>query len=190
MIGNSVNTILDPSLSICSYLIIVCFHIKSRNTSYPVFTSILAPLEQSVSRSYVLMWLRFDVNDRTFESWENLNPDRSGQSGWIGTEKLEYRSVRRLHSLWSSGTSWAVQDGVPWVTSTPILLYHDSAVYGRVAQDAVPWWRHQMETFSALLALSVGNSPVPGEFPSQRPVTRSFDAFFDLRLHKRLGKHR
>ena len=28
----------------------------------------------------------------------------------------------------------------------------------------------------------------PGEFPAQRPVTRSFDAFFDLRLNKRLSK--
>ena len=26
----------------------------------------------------------------------------------------------------------------------------------------------------------------PGEFPSQRPVTRSFDVFFDLHLNKRL----
>ena len=50
------------------------------------------------------------------------------------------------------------------------------------------WWRHQMETFSALLALSEGNSPVSGEFPAQRPVTRSFDIFFDLRLNKRLSK--
>ena len=43
------------------------------------------------------------------------------------------------------------------------------------------WWRHQMETFSALLALCVGNSPVTGGFPPQRQVTRSFDVFFDLR---------
>ena len=35
-----------------------------------------------------------------------------------------------------------------------------------------------METFSALLALCEGNSPVTGESPSQRPVTRSFGAFF------------
>ena len=28
-----------------------------------------------------------------------------------------------------------------------------------------PWWRHQMEAFSALLALCVGNSPVTREFP-------------------------
>ena len=45
-----------------------------------------------------------------------------------------------------------------------------------------------METFSALLALCVGNSPVTGEFPTQRPVTRSFDVFFDLRLNTRLSK--
>ena len=53
---------------------------------------------------------------------------------------------------------------------------------------ALSWWRHQMETFSALLAVCAGNSPVPGEFPSQRPVTRSFDVFFDLRLNKWLSK--
>ena len=45
-----------------------------------------------------------------------------------------------------------------------------------------------METFSALMAICVGNSPVTGEFPAQRPVTRSFDVFFDLRLNKRLSK--
>ena len=49
-------------------------------------------------------------------------------------------------------------------------------------------WRHQMETFSALLAIFTGNSPVPGEFHAQRPVTRSFDVFFDLRLNKKLSK--
>ena len=49
------------------------------------------------------------------------------------------------------------------------------------------WWRHQMETFSALLAVSAGNSPVTGEFPAQRPVTRSVDVFFDLRLNTRLS---
>ena len=50
------------------------------------------------------------------------------------------------------------------------------------------WWRHQMETFSALLAICAGNSPVPGELPAQMPVTRSFDIFFDLPLNKRLSK--
>ena len=51
-----------------------------------------------------------------------------------------------------------------------------------------PWWRHQMETSSALLALCAGNSPVTSEFPTQSPVTRSFDVFFHLCLNKQLSK--
>ena len=50
------------------------------------------------------------------------------------------------------------------------------------------WWRHQMETFSALLVFCAGNSPVTGEFPSQRQVTRSFDVFLELHPNKRLSK--
>ena len=45
-----------------------------------------------------------------------------------------------------------------------------------------------MEAFSALLTLCAGNSPVTCEFLAQRPVTRSFGVFFDLRLNKRLSK--
>ena len=62
---------------------------------------------------------------------------------------------------------------------TPILLHR---LYD------LSWWRHHMETFSALLAICAGHSPVAGEFPAQRPVTRSFDVFFHLRLNKRLSK--
>ena len=47
-----------------------------------------------------------------------------------------------------------------------------------------PWWRHQMETFSALLAICAGNSVNS----LQRPVTRSFDDFFYLHPNKRLSK--
>ena len=50
------------------------------------------------------------------------------------------------------------------------------------------WWRHQMETFSALLAICAVSSPVTGELTAQRPVKRSFDGFFDLRLNKQLSK--
>ena len=45
-----------------------------------------------------------------------------------------------------------------------------------------------METFSALMALCEGNPTVIGEFPSQRPVTRSFDIFFDAHMNKWLSK--
>ena len=49
-------------------------------------------------------------------------------------------------------------------------------------------WRHQMESFSALLAICAGNSPVPAEFPTQRPVARNCDVLFDLRPNKLLSK--
>ena len=45
-----------------------------------------------------------------------------------------------------------------------------------------------MQTFPALQALCAGNSPVTGEFPAERSVTKSFEVFFDLRLNKRLSK--
>ena len=61
-------------------------------------------------------------------------------------------------------------------------------IRGHHVTNGFPWWRYQMETFSALLDLCAGNWPVTSEFPSQRPVTRSFDVFFDLRLYKRLSK--
>ena len=48
--------------------------------------------------------------------------------------------------------------------------------------------RHQMVTFSALLAFCVGNSPVTGEFPTQRPMTRSFDVSSHSRLNQHLSK--
>ena len=44
-----------------------------------------------------------------------------------------------------------------------------------------------METFSKLLSLCAGNSPVTGELLSQRSVTQSFDVFY-LHLHKRWNK--
>ena len=39
-----------------------------------------------------------------------------------------------------------------------------------------------------ITGLCARNSPVNGEFPAQRPVTGSFDVFFDLRLNKQLSK--
>ena len=50
------------------------------------------------------------------------------------------------------------------------------------------WWRHQMETFSALLADCEGNHRSSVDSPSQTPVTWSFDVVFDLRLNKWLRK--
>ena len=53
--------------------------------------------------------------------------------------------------------------------------HHDKSYYMMTSSNG---------TFSALLAINAGNSPVTGEFPSQRPVTQSFDVFFQLCLNK------
>ena len=77
----------------------------------------------------------------------------------------EYVSIWWRHHVYCSDVRWA-----SWHVKSP------------ATQDCLSsclfcsstWWRHQMETFSTLLAICAGNSPVPGEFPAQRPVTRSF----------------
>ena len=72
--------------------------------------------------------------------------------------------------------------------SLPKLQLNFNDSFLKLVLTPFAWWRHQMETFFALLDSCAGNSPVPGEFPTQRPVTQSFDVFFDLRLNKRLCK--
>ena len=86
---------------------------------------------------------------------------------WLQLSDIKYRSQQRF---------WA----------GTILHWAAYTWHGRI--DIISWWRHQMEILSALLAICGGNSPVSGEFPAQRPATRSFDVFFDLCLNKRLSK--
>ena len=72
-----------------------------------------------------------------------------------------------------------------WSDVLPVDLVNSRSRLIRYKDDS--WWRHQIEAFFALLAFCAGNSPVTGEFPEQRQVTRSFDVFFDPRLNKRLS---
>ena len=59
--------------------------------------------------------------------------------------------------------------------AVPLVFPDRSALLKYIFNLLVPLWRHQKETSSASLALCVGNSPGAGEFPSQKPVTQSFD---------------
>ena len=63
-----------------------------------------------------------------------------------------------------------------------------NSIVSAIAGPFSSWWRHQIETFSAWLVICAGNSPVTGEFPTQWPVTWSFDVFFDPRLNDWLSK--
>ena len=97
-------------------------------------------------------------------------------SRFIGIPALCF--IHSLPIFWANGTFFILT----WdYRTTNFFILRQNVEY-------ISWWRNQMETFSALLALCVGKSPVTGEVPLQRPVTRSFSVFFDLRLNKRLSK--
>ena len=74
------------------------------------------------------------------------------------------------------------------MTHIKITKSHASTSWASYGVSLLNMMTSSNGNISALLAIYAGNSPVPGEFPAQRPVTRSFDVFFDLRLNKRLSK--
>ena len=71
----------------------------------------------------------------------------------------------------------------PFCLGLNVLSYR--SCYLIWVHDGVIKWKHFPRYWSFVC---VGNSLVTGEFPSQRPVTRSFNIFFDLTLNKRLSK--
>ena len=109
------------------------------------------------------------------------------------TERVRH-GVDQGQSFRSSFISsvYHVRNRIKFVTLGRPVDIHSRVYFGVISFDAslfgkqtpkinISWWRHQMETFPRYWPFA-GNSPVTGEFPSQRPVTRSFDVFFDLRL--------
>ena len=77
-------------------------------------------------------------------------------------------------SIWRSNITGYCKQHNGYIERTLVKFW----THKRLALTGELWgafsrWRHQMETFWALLAISAGNSPVTGEFPTQRPVTRS-----------------
>ena len=104
---------------------------------------------------------------------------------WFCRKIAFINTVDRRHATRNIRGTWGQYSICCWLVKS-----HESPFFpfNSLSSDRfganLTWWRHQMETFSALLALCVGNSPVTGEFSAQRPVTRNFDIFFDLGLNK------
>ena len=88
--------------------------------------------------------------------------------------------IRRLVHL-DDALLWENNGNCPATMTCSIIVLMTS-------RPSRAWWRHQMEIFSELLVFCAGNSPVTGEFPAQRPVTRTFCVFFELRLNQQLSK--
>ena len=93
---------------------------------------------------------------------------------------LQCKHVALQYVVFSSRWHAILQDVVQSIVSR-VLSKHCHFPYGS-------WWRHQMERFSASLALCEGNPPVTGGFPPQKPAARRCTVIFDLRLSKRSRK--
>ena len=76
--------------------------------------------------------------------------------------------VFAVHGLWSASNSCA---------------FSDKTLMGFILNLVIMVTSSKGNIFGV-----TGNSPVTGEFPAQRPATRSFDVFLDQRLNKRLSK--
>ena len=116
---------------------------------------------------------------------------------------FEFCSDLSMHKKWvmidlvnglSYDWCWMITKAMSWIWFITSMIPWNRMMLGHVfcqvylSFDEYAWWPHQMETFSALLTVCAGNSLVTGEFPTQRPVIRSFDVFFELHLNIRLSK--
>ena len=94
-------------------------------------------------------------------------------------------------TLWLKQNKAWQNEGVYLIVAYSVTIFNVTRIcYVSLSYNqGLSWWCHQMET-GPLCGEFTGcrNSPVTGEFPTQRPVTRRFDVFFDLRLNKRLSK--
>ena len=99
--------------------------------------------------------------------------------------KISWHAINIIFTFNSTSNANHILYRLTITTQTWLILV---AGYEEILCLFYTWWCHQMEIFSALLAICAGNSPVTGEFHAQRPVTRSFDVFFDPRPNKRLSK--
>ena len=114
--------------------------------------------------------------------WLECFPPEYHIGNWyVGITYSYYSSVQRETTVQNAAAEWTADDSWTDVPFFPTRLVHFNV--NAIAIYYTSWWSHQMQTLSALLAFCEGNSQVIGRFPSRRPVTRSVDVFFDLRLN-------
>ena len=128
----------------------------------------------SITRKWISVFLLFPWY------WKHLTVGR-----WWNVLWLQWNSISSVLSSVYCFHRYIRYCHANWLVYEWNVKLHDADL--RVVMR-LSWWRRQMETHSALLAICAGNSPVTGEFSTQRPVTRIFDVFFDLRQNKWLSK--
>ena len=117
------------------------------------------------------------------------------------SNKCQWLEIGRKLKLSLIFTSDAFANSLPKVKCISIRILWARASDGTAMPcDTAPRYGFGKTTINNMMTSSngnifrvtgpfcAGNSPVPGEFPAQRPVTRSFDVFFDRCPNKRLSK--
>ena len=99
-----------------------------------------------------------------------------------------YSFVRRISMVTGGFPSQMVSTAESFPCHDTIMVAYSACKYLTNIMSSVVMMTSSNENISCLLAISAGNSPVTGKFPSQRPVTRTFDTVFDLQRNKRLSK--
>ena len=144
----------------------------------------LSETKACVSKTWYACYTRLKLFEKDlckwhFESYTNrcfgrsthrscINKRKPGKGiNWIGIFRLITKELPAENKMWMGHKM-----NSPHISgeSSGIVIALTSWQMSPWTQNNV-WWRHQMETFSALLAICAGNSPVPGDFPAQRPVT-------------------
>ena len=75
-----------------------------------------------------------------------------------------FRMMRLLQHTISTQYLVVIRLMAWWIELDPLVCDGSSKNRSQCCRG-ISWWRHQMETFSALLALCAGNSPVPLNSP-------------------------
>ena len=108
-------------------------------------------------------------------------------SDWLGENMVSKNESNRQNDEWDIWAERCVS-----ITKTHYLMnmmnelwsiyfiygsvpsQHDIFIQNTYKRPPITWWRHQMETFSALLAICVGNSPVPVNSPHKGQWSGAF----------------
>ena len=122
-----------------------------------IFSAVLCQFHRECSRYLPLLkvW--------KLRIWNCKNP--SSRSQWVKHISKSFRLLMILRRVcWSA-----------FFSKWRIIRRCNTSTVSWTNEYRISWWRHPLETFSALLAICARNSPVTGEFPAKRPVTQSFD---------------
>ena len=134
----------------------------------------------------------FPFDNVIMEIWDLFQPIGYIASAlFIGAEPLETSNTLVLGDLsnincaewasyWGNWKKWLTHQQIVCLNIGFEIVLKIVGLKIKWWKNVLSWWHHLMETFP--LSHCVRNSPVIGEFPTQRPVMQSFDVYFDLPL--------